>query len=189
MNVLVAKIIKDLLSPLPYFDLASGLVQVITKSDNSENKSVNKRFPIEVDVSEENNSNALYPRDDIKGMFFLEDGGARSEGHNDWTSDLTLVCWFCPKKIASNPESVAANALADISDAFKTFHNSSPVSRLKINIVSMPQRDSGIFSKYTFDERQTQFLMPPFDFFALKLKCSYRLISNCLIPLNPPTPC
>lgn len=189
MNVLVAKIIKDLLSPLPYFDLAAGLVQVITKSESSENKSVTKRFPMEVDVSEEANSNALYPREDINGMFFLEDGGAKSEGQNDWTSDLTLVCWFCPKKIASNPEAVAANALADISDTFKTFQNSSPVSRLKINIVSMPQRDAAIFSKYTFDEGQTQFLMPPFDFFALKLKCSYRLNPNCLTPLNPPSPC
>lgn len=189
MNVLIAKIIKDLLSPLPYFDLAAGLVQVIIKPDSSENKSVNKRIPIEVDVSEEKTSNALYPRDDIKGMFFIEDGGAKSEGNSDWTSDLTLVCWFCPKKIASNPDAVAANALADISEAFKTFHNSSPVSRLKVNIVNIPKRDAGIFSKYTFDEKQTQFLMPPFDFFALKLKCAYRLNPNCLTPLNPPIPC
>ncbi len=189
MNVLIGKIIKDLLSPLPYFDTPAGLVQVIKKSDISDSKGVPKKFPVEVDVSKETHLNALYPSDKIRGMFFVEDMGARSEGGNDWTSDLTLVCWFCPKKISSNPESVSAHALADIANVFKPFHNDGPISRLKINVVSLPQRDAAIFSKYTFDEVQTQYLMPPFDFFALKLKCSYRLSANCLNPLNPATSC
>ncbi|WP_343320201.1 hypothetical protein [Sphingobacterium multivorum] len=189
MNVLIGKIIKDLLSPLPYFDTPAGLVQVIKKSDISDSKGTPKKFPVEVDVSEENNLKALYPTDKMKGMFFVEDMGAKAEGNNDWTSDLILVCWFCPKKISSNPESVSAHAVADITSIFKPFHNEGPISRLKINLVSIPQRDASIFSKYSFDELKTQFLMPPFDFFALKLKCSYRLNPNCLTPLNPPSPC
>ncbi|WP_313418829.1 hypothetical protein [Sphingobacterium multivorum] len=189
MNVLIGKIIKDLVSPLPYFDIGAGLVQVIKKSDISDIKGVFKKFPVEVNVTEENNLLALYPDEHLKGLFFVEDMGARSDGNNDWTSDLTLVCWFCPKKISSNADAVSAHALADITNLFKPFYNVGPISRLKINVVSIPQRESGIFSKYTFDEAQTQYLMPPFDFFALKLKCSYRLSPNCLTPLNPPASC
>ncbi|WP_313515647.1 hypothetical protein [Sphingobacterium sp.] len=189
MNVLIGKIIKDLLSGLPYFDKAAGLVQTISRNDISDTKPSLKRFPVEVDVSEESNLNALYPHEDFKGMFYLEDGGVKSEGNNDWTSDLTLVCWFNPKKIASNPEAVSANAVAEISNMFKSFYNNSSISRLKVNIVSLPIRDVNIFAKYTYDETQTQFIMPPYDFFSMKLKCSFRLNPTCLEPLIPSQPC
>lgn len=189
MNIYVAKVIKDLLSDLPYFDRASGLVQTITKEDSSKGRGANIRFPVEVDVAELYNMVPMIPDDSIKGMFYIEDGGAKSEGNNDWTSDLTLVCWFCPKKIAANVHAVSANALADIASKFRGHINSEPLTRLKINIVSMPVRDVSIFSKYSYSETQTQFLMPPYDFFAIKLKCSYRLSPNCIEPLEDPELC
>jgi len=157
MNVLVAKIIKDLLIGMPYFDRGAGLVQTITKQDSSsDGKGRVVRFPIEVDVSEEKQSVPLIPDDSIKGMFYVEDGGAKHEGNNDWTSDLTLVCWLCPKKIASNVEAVSANAIADIMDAFKPFHNDAPVTRLKLNVVSSSIREASIFGKYAYPEINTQ---------------------------------
>ncbi len=190
MNVLVAKVIRDILSDLPYFDKRSGLVQTIAKEDRGpEGKGRVIRFPVEVDVAELTHMVPMVPDDSIKGMFYIEDGGAKSEGNNDWTSDLTLVCWFCPKKIASNVHAVGANALADITALFRKHYNEAPISRLKINVASIPIRDAAIFSKYNYSETQTQYLMPPYDFFALKLKCSYRLSADCLEPLNEPGIC
>ncbi|WP_437918585.1 hypothetical protein [Sphingobacterium sp. LRF_L2] len=187
MNVLIAKIIKDRLSTLPYFDRVAGLVQTITKEANDTGKIV--KFPVEVNVGELKALDAMVPDDQIKGLFYLEDGGIKSDGNNDWTSDLTLVCWFCPKKIAKEVDAVSANALADITGALKSFINESPVSRLKVNVASIPARDAAIFSKYNYSETQTQYLMPPYDFFALKLKCSFRLNSDCLEPLTEPEIC
>lgn len=187
MNILIAKIIKDRLSVLPYFDRASGLVQTITKEADGKGKLT--KFPVEVNVGELKSLDAMIPDDQIKGMFYLEDGGIKSDGNSDWTSDLTLVCWFCPKKIAKEVDAVSANALADITATFRSFINASPVSRLKVNIVSIPARDVAIFNKYTYSETQTQYLMPPYDFFALKLKCTYRLNNNCIEPLTAPELC
>ncbi|GEM67560.1 hypothetical protein SMI01S_11660 [Sphingobacterium mizutaii NBRC 14946 = DSM 11724] len=190
MNVLIGKIIKDLLTPLPYFDKGAGLVQTITKEDNSGSGKVKQvRFPIEVDVAEEKNAIAFVPDDSIKGMFYVEDGGSKHEGNNDWTSDITLVCWLCPKKIAGNVEAVSANAMADIMNIFKSFQNVAPVTKLKFNVVSSSIRSASIFSSYSYQETYSQYLMPPFDFFSLKIKASFRLSSSCLSPLIPADPC
>lgn len=190
MNVLIGAFIKQLLTPLPYFDLGSGLVQTISKEDSFQGgKSKQVRFPIEVDVAEENKSVALVPDDKIKGLFYIEDGGAKHEGNNDWTSDLTLVCWLCPKKVASNVDAVTANALADIMAKFKPFHNVGPITKLKLNVVSSSVRSASIFNMYSYLETHTQYLMPPYDFFALKIKASYRLSNSCIELLNTPESC
>lgn len=190
MNVFVANIIKNKLADLPYFDKKAGLVQTITKEDATSGDKVSLlRYPVKVDVSEESSMDPMIPDENIKGMFYLEDGGMRNEGGNDWVSELTLVCWICPKKISKDVNAVSINALADISSRLKPFINEEPISRLKINIVSIPVRDASIFSKYTYRETDTQYLMPPYDFFALKLKCSFRLNGACLTPLKEPEEC
>lgn len=191
MNVLLGNIIKRKLSELPYFDRAVGLVQTITKEDSANGgKSNTLKFPIEVNVAELKNSTPLLPDDSTTGMFYVEDGGIKGEGGNDYTSDLTLVCWFSPGKIASNIEAVSANIMADISEAlFKGHFNEGPLTRLRFTPVSVPARDASIFSKYSYSEVQTQFLMPPYDFFAIRIKAGYRLSKSCLTPLISSSSC
>lgn len=192
MNVLIAKIIKDRLSDLPYFDKTAGLVQTITKEDSEDSGAKNRilRFPVEVDLAEEKNLIPMIPDSDIKGMFYVEDGGVKAEGTNDYTSDLTLVCWLNPKKISNNVEAVSASAISDIVSVLcKGYFNDAPASRARFTAVSIPVRDAAIFSKYNYSEVQTQYLMPPFDFFAIKFKVSYRLTKSCLTELTPAEPC
>jgi len=191
MNVLIAKIIKERLSVLPYFDRPAGLVQTITKEDSSD-KGKNKvlRFPVEVNLSELKDMKPLIPDESIKGMFYVEDGGIKVEGINDFTTDLTLVCWLCPKRISSSVDIVSASAITDIINILcKPIINESPVTRLRFTASTIPIRDVSIFSKYTYSELQTQYLMPPFDFFAIRLKAGYRLSESCLTSLEPAEPC
>ncbi|GGH24653.1 hypothetical protein FAZ19_16270 [Sphingobacterium alkalisoli] len=190
MNLYVAKVLKMLLTDLPYFDRPAGLVQTITKEDSSgSGKTKVIRFPIEVDVTQEKESVPMIPDDRIKGMFYIEDGGSKHDGGNDWTSDLTLVCWFCPKKISANVEAVSVNAMADIMYLCKKFYNDAPITKLKFNVVSSPVRSASIFSQYVYPEVNTQYLMPPYDFFALKIKASFRLSDSCIEPLTDPDIC
>lgn len=188
MNVIIAAIIKDLLVPLPYFDRAAGLVQTIQSEDNSESKGRTIKFPVEVDLSG-GNLMAMVPDDSIKGMFYVEDGGIRPEGGEDYSSDLTIVCWLNPKKISAMVDAVSVNAMADIISALKANINEAPVTRLRFSVTGIPVRSADIFAKYNYQESDTQYLMPPYDFFALKVRASFRLSKSCLTPLNPPTPC
>lgn len=188
MNVLIAGIIKQQLLSLPYFDRGAGLVQTITKEDSSLTTGKILRFPVEVNLLEKNLVPCI-PDDGIKGMFYLEDGGTKPNDINDFTSDLTLVCWLNPKKISADVDSVSVNAIADILNALKPYLNEAPITKLKITPTSIPIRSADIFAKYSYSETETQFLMPPFDFFAIKLKASFRLAKSCLNPLTPAEPC
>lgn len=187
MNVLIGQIIKEELLDLPYFDRHSGLVQVISKQDSSGKTT---KFPVEVDLVDKKDMLPLIPDDSIKGLFYVEDNGMRAEGANSFTSDVTLVCWLCPKKISSDVGAVSTSAVSDIIDRLcKKIINRQPVTRLRFNVASIAPRDASIFAKYTYSETQTQYLMPPYDFFAIRLKAGYQLSKPCLEPLNPPEPC
>lgn len=51
-------------------------------------------------------------------------------------------------------------------------------------------RDSSIFDKYTYEESESQYLIYPFDYFAIDYTVSFRVPFACITPVSlDPSPC
>jgi len=73
------------------------------------------------------------------------------------------------------------NYIIDIIKALPAFPvNVADLMGVSIRVTSQAIRSDDIFSKYTFNQTATQFLMLPFDFFSLEIRTSFYLIPECV---------
>lgn len=188
---------------LPYISKYGGVVQTIQKvipgvGDNG--KAIVKRIPISAvheapancDLTEAINLHFI-PESKLKGMLYFEDGGSvintgkRHSGLNYWRSRLRLVVWLNQKLLMDQFDielaSVAMNEMISLlctnpvnMDVFKD---------LTIRVASIPPATSAIFSEYDYNEKETQFLMPPYDFFAIDLDVFFGIPKGCKVPVVP----
>jgi hypothetical protein len=199
----LAHILKGKLLTLPFIDLVAGLVQTLTLQDQSEDnlQIIEKRVPVSYDTW--NGSDCvgkeilLIPDSSRKSIIYFEDNGievgerrARIQG---FISSLRLVCWLDKSKIVGDqytPELAGRVQTAIISRlCHKNPENISPLSALRVNIQRIPPQDAAIFGRYTYTETDRQYLRPPFEFFALDLRCNFYASDKCLqgIPWNVQT--
>ena len=126
-------------------------------------------------------------------MLYFEDNGSvlnlsvRHTGLNFWRSKLRLVVWMNQKLLSEtfNIElaTLAMNEMITLlctnpvnQDVFKNF---------KAEVASIPPATSALFSQYDYNEKETQFLMPPYDFFAVDLEVSFGIPKGCRVPVIP----
>jgi hypothetical protein len=201
MNNEVASLLKSKLLNLNFVDTIAGLVQTIRipSLEDSENKT-EQRFPVSHDVVVNGECNvgaqvALIPDSNRKGILYFEDQGTTilQSTHRNRTrmqSRLQLVCWVNRDKVTGSPyTSIVLPAVRQISAAIigKNPINEAPFVVFSTRLEGVPMKDANIFGKYTYPEDITQYLMPPFDYFALTLVSSYYVMDSCLpgLTVNP----
>jgi hypothetical protein len=60
----------------------------------------------------------------------------------------------------------------------------SNITPTSLEILRIEPKNAQIFSKYTFDEVETQYLMHPFDYFSIQFKIIYTIAYGCVdIPI------
>jgi hypothetical protein len=198
MNQAIANIIKGHIDGLDFIDKIAGLVAAltfdITVTDKvTGNKStVQKTFPIACCVTPEDCEkdgayNDLMPNSEYKTVIYFEDGGVSFvKSESNWkyyTSTLRLVAWLNIEKLAESgvckseiPCTYAAHIIAEIIRALPEFpENHSPFDFVYSEIVSQDVRNPSIFGTYTYDEKHSQYLMAPFDYFALDIKTDFAI--------------
>lgn len=188
---------------LPYIDKYGGVVQTIQKviPDATEaGKSIIKRIPISaVHQAPENcslteaTSIHFIPEGNLKGLLYFEDGGSvldtakRHTGLNFYRSRLRLVVWLNQKKLSEtfNIElaSVAMNEM--ISLLCTTPANYDVFKNVTARVANIPPATSSLFSEYDYNEKETQFLMPPYDFFGIDLDVFFGIPKKCKVPFVP----
>jgi hypothetical protein len=201
MNQTVANILKDYLidCDCDFVDKIGGLVQTVYENiiDKEGNK-VQKAYPVSCNFTAEDCKNGLYneftPDSKYKTVIYFEDGGVTLNNRQGkfvcYTSNLKLVCWintilykadWCGQGV---PCTVGAEIIKKIICCLPQLPvNVTPYVRFSPVIVSEDVRSNSIFSKYTYNELQTQYLLYPFDFFALNIRTEFCIcIEDC-------TPC
>lgn len=192
MNQAVASIIRDHISGLDFVDKIAGLVAPLTfEIKGSDNKLETKTFPIACCVSPEDCQkngayNDLMPNSAYKTVIYFEDTGVKfTRGESNWkyyTSSLRLVCWINVAKILGDTCNegtactLAAHLIVEIIRALPEFpqhHN--PFNFVHSEVVSQDVRDPAIFKAYTYDEKHTQYLMYPYDYFALDIQTTFAI--------------
>ena len=196
MNQLVANILKSYIEPLDFVDKIAGLVQTVYLNITDENSvNVQKSFPVSCNFSVDDCKNSLYneltPDSKYRTIIYFEDGGVtfnKREGKFIcYTSNLKLVCWInvaklygelCPDGIPCTAGSVIIKKI--LCQLPEHPANVDPFAKFYPVVVSEDIRSNSIFSKYTYNELQTQYLLYPYDFFALNITTDFCVcVTDC----------
>lgn len=184
MNQAIASIIKTAIEGLDFIDKISGLVS--TQYRNVEG--VVKSYPVACcvpDDCKDGDYNDMTPNSKYKSVIYFEDGGVnfvRAQGNfKYYRSSLRLVGWLNVKMILgdeceASQCTYSSHAIMDIIRSLPEFpQNISPFTQVYIEVDSQVIRDKSIFSKYTYNELQTQYLMSPYDYFALDITTTFAI--------------
>jgi hypothetical protein len=192
MNQAIADIIKNHIFNLSFVDKIAGLTSV-TYFDvpGKDGVLVQKSFPIACCVSaddcKEGRYNELMPDSKYKTVIYFEDMGItfvrRESNWKYYTSNLRLVCWINIEKLINSgvcksevPCTYAAHIIAQIIRALPEFpENISPFDQVYSEVVNEEIRSNSIFAAYTYDEKHSQYLMAPYDYFALEIRTDFAI--------------
>lgn len=195
---MIYSIINDL---LPYFtalnfaDRVAGIcypVELPILSEN--NETIIKRFPV-IENSNKNQCDgndyiSLIPDDSLKSLIYHELISDIVDEDNDsyqqHTATVRLVAWFNLRNINS--------ALTNCEQLLQLINNKIPfiiadtgaAYRITCETTDKRIRDKSIFSQWSYEESEKQYLIYPFDFGHITMRISYRL-NKCAddIVINP----
>ena len=188
MNNLIANIVVDYIKDLTWIDKLAGMTQVAKVSEKSGDVKVEKRFPISCQMSYEDACkdgcyNDLAPDSSKSSIVYFEDGSlslVKSErGRLYYESTIRLVAWLNYQRLRGGCGSTGTYII-DIIKALPDFpQNIGDMLGVSIKVSSQVPRSDAIFGAYTYNEKQTQYLMVPYDFFALNITTSFYIIPEC----------
>ena len=207
MNVEIGNIVKGLLEPFlvggsgtnQFIDKLAGVVKVITMQDKNESDStIIKSFPISSNTSLEECKKPgaykdLIPNSKYGCMVYLEEETGVdfiSEDRNGkkYSTAFLLVGWINQKKLGTSDCSVTGKIVNTIINALtiKPF-NRDIYQSIIIEVTGQNPKSLNPFSKYTYDEENTKYLMAPYDYFSLKVEVIVNVNLACIEPFQKRT--
>lgn len=181
----IASILKDRISAFPYVDKIGGLTRVA----RYQREGTEVVIPVAGDVDEAlacdpSTVRDMVPDDRYGCIVYFEDRGTTRETSRTrgtfYSASLRLVCWINTAKFGSDP--VAADRILEqFTNDLNVGqpYNTDTLIGLKHLVSGIPQRGASIFSQYTYPEAARQYLLWPFDAFALDIIATYRIKPGC----------
>lgn len=207
MNVEIGNIVKGLLEPFlvggsgtnQFIDKLAGVVKVITMQDKNETDStIIKSFPISSNTSLEECKKPgaykdLIPNSKYGCMVYLEEesGVEKINEFNkvkQYRTSFLLVGWINQQKLGCYDTSITGSIVNTIIGALsvKPF-NSGIYQTIQIEVTGQNPKSLNPFSKYTYDEENTKYLMAPYDYFSLKVDVIVNVNLACIEPFQKRT--
>lgn len=187
----LANILRSYIESISFIDKIGGLVKPMTLVNTDDaGKSYKKIIPVDCNVTYDDCISGRYtdliPNSKYKSVSYFEDGGTVkiNDGKADFAfqSNIKFICWLNLKKLGKENCSVSAIAIATILDKIPNkYLNSSPYTRIQIICTGEDVKSPAIFSKYTYDEATIQYLMYPYDYFALNFQVKYVIPRGCIV--------
>lgn len=181
----IVKQIVPYISALNFADLTAGVVTVATKNQMSENGTVNKIFPIYENTPDECNGGdylVLIPDEKYRTIIYFEELSntitTQTNHEIKISSDIRLIGWFNLKKIGASVTSDVLLRL--IAQAIpETLADFSDIENIRVTLTGIPNKAPALFSQYTYNEAERQYLLFPFDYGALNYTVTYS-INKCV---------
>lgn len=173
---------QDIAAELPIFSKTGGQVRPVKINDGSKIKTV----PASVSADPTEAVVHLSPDSRESGILWFEAGptrvGKEIGGVLPLENDVRLVAWLNLKKIAPPDTSLVVAKLLEIMRAeFSPTAGHALRNRTTVFLGDVPT-DPSIFSRWDFAEAESQFLLPPFDFFALNFRVHHVWSMRCEQP-------
>jgi len=180
----IARHIKtEYLDSLSFADRTGGLVRLMNDHRKGE-----KSFPVEVNqdkvLGDMQYLRGLTPDSTKKSIMYFEQNGAPNvvEDHNEWygvEATLSLVCWFNYQEVDPDmydPAYLEAQIVSAIPFKLGSFECLTAVT---CAFAGQDHNDGSIFTKYTYNEPESQFFKYPYEYFVLNFDISYRVVRVC----------
>lgn len=194
INQTIAYLLKKSLVPLVERGLITrlaGLVKTLETDRFSGGKKKKYRFPIPVEASESTCLSTgrvypdLVPDSSERLIVYFEDGGATClNGDTKWQSRLRLVAWgnrdgftIAEERQPELPIIIASLLIGAIRKAT----GEGIVNSLRVEITSSPEAGANLFSRYTYNETSSQYLMLPYFALGLDLTIIFTLQHDCAV--------
>ena len=189
----IAQLILNEISALNWVDKTAGVVKPLRVNTKG---GVEKVYPVylnDATLCDSSTYTDLVPDSSKMSIIYFEDGGSDviESGckYTDMESSLKLVCWLNLKRINVAYTDAINIKLNLINNIPSRIANTDWVTKISVMFESEDPKSADIFSEYTYDEAEHQYLIYPYDFFALnyKVKYSVPMDSECLtdIVINP----
>lgn len=204
MNSSLGDIIISRIADLPFMDKYAGVTKIIQQKSKSGKNLVFPAYTrLIIDECEPDGNVGVYgdlcPNTAFKSVLYLEDKGSRvvkREGaYIYWKSTFDIVCWLNLPKLGYTMDQgfrYSATAVNGIISALpQTPFNSGVFHRVLIQPVAQQPQNANPFSKFSFEESITQYLLYPYDFFVLTVDVDFAVNKHCLeaMPLGTPEAC
>ena len=188
----IAQLILNEISTLNWVDKTAGVVKALSVNVKNEEKVypiyLNSALPCDTSTYTD-----LVPDSSKMSIIYFEDGGSEviESGckYTDMEATLKLVCWVNLKRINIDYTDAEYIKLNLINNIPSHIDNTDWVTKIRVMFEGEEPKGADIFSDYTYDEAENQYLIYPFDFFALnyRVKYSIPMDSDCLtdIIINP----
>lgn len=191
MNAEIANIVLDAIKDLNWVDKYAGLVRPVTIVQPTPTGTIRKVFPVSCSINETQckpgDYQELIPNTNYKSVVYFEDGGVTVTGRDarfvDCRSTLSLIAWLNGKKLGNDGCDLSSIAVLNIIKALTPYFsnfNSGSFAKIKIAAVSEDPKNANIFTRYSYDESTTQYLMYPFDYFRLNLSVVFSVPLGCI---------
>lgn len=191
MNSAIADIIRGKIDTLCFVDKISGLVRPVSMIlTNNDNVKVEKIFPVACSVTHQECQAGKYmdlvPNSKYRSVIYFEENSLtfieRIGNIQKMESSLKLVGWLNLKKTDCV---VSDKAILLILSAIPSIPFSDDIyDRISIVIESEERKNKDIFSKYSYEETVNQYLLYPYDYFALNIKTTFSVNTDCIEQFN-----
>lgn len=202
-----ANLLDSYIAELPFADKHAGLVRTVTTREQAnDTKTKISSFPVAcsasaVDCAAPGKLKELCPDSSKKSVIYCEEnGGTTFLGfeHNNlkFRCNIRVVGWLNLNKLGITSCSWSAIAILNIIAALPAVpfnYIGKPYTRCKVVSISEAEKSAAIFSRYTYDEPVTQYLLYPYDYFALNISFEFTVPRSCISqlvldnPINCPT--
>lgn len=179
----VAEVLADKLRTMPFLSKVGG----IARAQKLKVGAVTKTLPAYPDPTKKAGYYWLYPESSETGIAYFENLGNEKSGEiaagrgYQYRAQVRLIVWINSKRLS--PPDLGAIQSACVG-ALQGKH-SSPFPGI-ISILVEPNKEAiqsaELFSKYTYDESESQFLMLPYEYFGFDFYVTYVLMNGCPIP-------
>jgi hypothetical protein len=184
MNASIAELLKLRIQQFSYVEKLGGIVRAVS----FERQGGRITIPVGSGVEDplqcgDNELLDLVPDERYKCIVFFEDRGlvpvvSRTRGQS-WTSNLRLVCWVNTAKLGGD-----ANAADAVLQQFLGVLNSGPYNLdpfigIRHRLSGVASKGPSIFAAYTFPDAARQYLLWPFDAFAIDIATEFRIRPGC----------
>ena len=198
MNELIADILKNNLAGLTWIDRYAGLVRTASIKVKSGDTTIIKQFPVACNVTEADCTTDKYqdlvPNSTKRSIIYFEDNGVSYELYRGnmlkGTANLRLVCWFNLKKFGNTDCTYSATLINDLLSHLPiNLNDYTPLANATLRIDSEEPKTAAIFNRYSYDELLNQYLLYPYDYFAVNLIVTFYMPKNCIDPVIDPDIC
>ena len=171
--------VKRIVISSSFVDIVEGVEQTFR---------VEKSFPAHCQLSaaqcDSGDYMDLVPNDSKASIIYFEDNGSTlletKNNQYQFESSLRIVGWLNLKRFNVSGCSLSQYVVPQIISVLpKSPFNNGNFHTIQLIGASEAPKDANIFARYTYDEPKTQYLMYPFDFFAIDLRVRFWTNKNC----------